>query len=41
MIWGSDPHADSFYLRMGARTIGARLSSTIPGRAIAEMEMAL
>ena len=41
MVWGSDPHADGFYLRMGARTIGKRLSSTIPGRVTAEMEMAL
>ena len=41
MVWGSDPHADGFYLRMGARTIGKRLSSTMPGRVTAEMEMAL
>jgi GNAT superfamily N-acetyltransferase len=41
MVWGSDPHADGFYLRMGARTIGARRSSTMSGRATAEMEMAL
>jgi GNAT superfamily N-acetyltransferase len=41
MVWGSDPHADGFYQRMGARTIGTRRSSTMPGRVIAEMEMAL
>jgi hypothetical protein len=41
MVWGSDPNADGFYLRMGARKIGERLSSTIPGRATAEMEIAL
>ena len=41
MVWGSDPHADGFYWRMGARTMGARRSSTMPGRAIAEMAMAL
>jgi GNAT superfamily N-acetyltransferase len=41
MVWGSDPNADGFYLRMGARKIGERLSSTIPGRANAEMEMEL
>jgi len=41
MVWGSDPHADGFYLRMGARTIGVRRSSTVPGRAIAEMALAL
>jgi GNAT superfamily N-acetyltransferase len=31
MVWGSDPHADGFYRRMGARTIGARRSSTCLG----------
>jgi GNAT superfamily N-acetyltransferase len=41
MVWGSDPHADGFYLRMGARKFGERLSSTIPGRAIAEMAITL
>lgn len=41
MVWGSDPHADGFYLRMGARTIGERRSSTMPGRVTAEMEIAL
>src|SRR5215813_11631185 len=41
MVWGSDPHADGFYRRMGARTIGTRRSSTMPGRMTAEMEMAL
>jgi GNAT superfamily N-acetyltransferase len=41
MVWGSDPNADGFYLRMGARTIGERRSSTMPGRVTAEMEMAL
>jgi len=41
MVWGSDPHADGFYRRMGARTIGTRRSSTMPGRVTAEMAMAL
>ena len=41
MIWESDPNADGFYLRMGARKIGERLSSTMPGRATAEMELVL
>jgi GNAT superfamily N-acetyltransferase len=41
MLWGSDPHADGFYLRMGARTIGERQSSTMPGRVTAEMAIAL
>ena len=41
MVWGSDPHADGFYRRMGARTIGVRRSSTMPERVIAEMAMAL
>jgi len=41
LLWGSDPHADGFYLRMGARTIGERRSSTMPERVTAEMAIAL
>jgi hypothetical protein len=39
MIWGSDPNADGFYHRMGARTVGERMSSTIASRSNAEMRI--
>lgn len=41
MTWGSDPNADGFYVKMGARKVGERVSSTVPGRANAEMEIEL
>ena len=32
MLIQGDPHADAFYLKMGARKIGSRPSESIPGR---------
>ncbi len=32
MLIQGDPHADGFYLAMGARKIGTRSSESVPGR---------
>ena len=37
----SDPNAEPFYRRMGARTVGAAASGSIPGRALPLLELAL
>src|SRR5437899_6935683 len=39
MIWGSDPNADGFYYRMGARKVGERKSPSVSGRSNAEMRI--
>lgn len=39
--WESDPNAESFYLRMGARRVGLRESSIVPGRALPLMALEL
>ena len=34
MVIQSDPHAEGFYLHMGARRVGERASDSIPGRVL-------
>jgi GNAT superfamily N-acetyltransferase len=39
--WESDPNAEPFYLRMGARRVGVHESSVMPGRALPLMAIDL
>jgi ketosteroid isomerase-like protein/GNAT superfamily N-acetyltransferase len=41
LVFESDPHAEAFYLAMGARRIGEKESSAIPGRMLPLMRFAL
>jgi GNAT superfamily N-acetyltransferase len=41
LVFQSDPHAEEFYLTMGARRIGESPSTVIPGRSLPLMSYAL
>jgi hypothetical protein len=41
LIVVSDPHAEGFYLKLGARRIGSRVSDLEPGRQLPLLRFAL
>jgi hypothetical protein len=41
MTWESDPHAEGFYLRMGALRVGEVESTVKPGRFLPKMKYLL
>jgi GNAT superfamily N-acetyltransferase len=41
IVWQSDPHAEGFYLAMGARRVGESESTVLPGRMLPLMRFRL